>query len=139
MLTISKYGLEYQGGQILLRIWLDSDPVGKTRSDWKIWLYHSHLRSRNSKWILSGSTQIRWVTGKTLFLVRFSLILTHPFLIHSSEISCKPWKEKSVSLSMLGHQATAMRFWQLSLIISQMRGNVVSFQSVFIYIWLILS
>ena len=40
---------------------------------------------------------------------------------------------------MLGHQATAMRFWRLSLIISQMRGNAVSFQSVFIYIWLILS
>jgi hypothetical protein len=76
---------------------------------------------------------------KAMFLVRFSLILTCPFLIHSSKICCRPWKEKLVSLSMLGHRATAMRFWQLLLIISQMRGNAVSFQSVFIYILLILS
>jgi len=77
--------------------------------------------------------------SKALFLVRFSLILTCPFLIHASEISCRPWKAKLVSLSMLGHRATAMHFWQSSLIISQMRGYAVSFQSVFIYIGLILS
>ena len=40
---------------------------------------------------------------------------------------------------MPGHQATAMHFWQLLLIISQMRGIVVSFQFVFISIQLILS
>ena len=40
---------------------------------------------------------------------------------------------------MPGHQATAMHFWQLLLIISRMRGNVVSFQLVSIYIQLILS
>jgi len=76
---------------------------------------------------------------KAMFLVRFSLISTHPFLIHASEISCRPWKEKLVSLSMLGHGATAMHFWQLLLIISQMRGYAVSFQLIFIYIRLILS
>ena len=49
----------------LLGIWLDSSLIRKTRSDQKIWLYHSLLRSWNSEWILSGSTQIQWVTGKT--------------------------------------------------------------------------
>ena len=90
------------------------------------------------RWVMKLGEEVVEET-KAMFLIRFSLILTCHFLIYSSEISCRPWKEKSVSLLMLGHQATAMCFWRLLLIISQMRGNAVSFQSVFIYIWLILS
>jgi len=32
-----------------------------------------------------------------------AMFLVSPFLIHSFEMCCRPWKEKSVYLSMLGH------------------------------------
>jgi len=47
---------------------------------------------------------------KAMFLVSSTLISVCPFLIHSFEMCCRPWKEKSVYLSTLGHQATAMHF-----------------------------